>query len=474
MNPPTVNEVAARLDRLPVSRFHYRFLALISLGAWFDMYDNFVAGTLAVALPAAGVLRAAEPGSWYSEVGLFMAALPLGMFLGTMFFGLVSDYLGRRFGFVAMLLLYSVATLASGAGYYPLVAVAGSAAGLVLLLVTRLLAGAGIGAENVVIDVYVSEVMPSRVRGQAVALTQAVAFTAIPTAALLARFLAPKEAPQYWWLLLVIGSLGALFSWYFRRTLPESPRWSVLAGRSDEAALTLKHIETAIERETGQPLPAPVVSAGSIIPRHMPFRQIWSPAYRGRTLMLIVFQMLQIVGYYGFMHWLPTLLIKKGFDHNQALTMQLGAFLLAPVGPLIGVWSSERWQRQRLLVGLALTLAAAFLLLGVLGDPIVLTLLGAGIVVCCNWFSAVFHAYQAELFPTEARATGVGFTYAWSRASMVGLSLIMPGLIAWELWGAFGLMIGAMLGVALIVGCFGPLTNNRSLEDVSPTSAVTT
>ena len=158
--PITAAQVAARLDRLPVSRFHYRFLALISLGAWFDAYDNFVAGTLAVALPAAGVLPYAEKGELFSTLGLFMAALPLGMFLGAIFLGMASDYRGRRFAFVAMLLLYSLASLAGGAGYYPVVWLIGPTAGVALLLVTRLLAGAGIGAENVVIDAYVTEMMP--------------------------------------------------------------------------------------------------------------------------------------------------------------------------------------------------------------------------------------------------------------------------------------------------------------------------
>jgi len=97
-----------------------------------------------------------------------------------------------------------------------------------------------------------------------------------------------------------------------------------------------------------------------------------------------------------------------------------------------------------------------------------LTLVAAVVIVCLNWFSAVFHVYQAELYPTEARATGVGFTYAWSRASMVGLSLIMPGLIATSLPVAIGLIAVSLLGVAILVGVFGPLTNARALEDLSP------
>src|SRR5215470_5582549 len=104
--PLAPNQVAARLDRLPVGRFHYYFLALISLGAWFDYYDNFVAGALAVLLPRAGVLPQPQPGEWLSAVGLFTATLPLGMFLGSFFLGVASDYLGRRLSFIAMLLVY--------------------------------------------------------------------------------------------------------------------------------------------------------------------------------------------------------------------------------------------------------------------------------------------------------------------------------------------------------------------------------
>ncbi len=459
--PLAPNQVAARLDRLPVCWFHYRFLALICLGAWFDYYDNFVAGTLVVALPAAGVVPPAEHGQVITQLGLFMAALPLGMFLGTIFLGMATDYLGRRFGFVAMLLLYSVAAFVGGAGYYPVVTAAGATAGFVLLLVTRLLAGAGIGAENVVIDAYVTELMPARFRGRAIALTQVAAFTAFPAAALLGRLL----GPQRWWLLLVLGSAGALLSWYFRRGLPESPRWSASAGRSDEAAETLERIERAVEAETGQPLPPVDVAAQPFAPR-VPLATIFGPRYRARTLLLVAFHLLQTVGYYGFTHFLGAFFCAKQFSVEDSLTMQFTASLVAPVGPLFGVWSAERWERKRLLVGLALFLATGLVTFAALDQAVALTAVAAAIVLGLNWFSATFHAYQAELYPTEARATGVGFTYAWSRASMVAVGLFMPGLLATSLPAAAGVMAVAFAGVALAVGLFGPRTTARPLEEI--------
>lgn len=473
-------QVAARLDRLPISRFHRRFLILVSLGAWFDYFDNFIAGSLNLILVRAHVLRPAQPGEWISEAGLFAGALPLGMFLGTLVLGLAVDRLGRRLGFLVMLLLYSVATFIGGAGYYPLVAVAGLTAGLVLLLVTRALAGAGIGGENVVIDAYVTELVPARVRGRAVAFAHGIAFTAVPVAALAARLLAPEEAPHGWWRLLVLGSLGALLVWYLRRAIPESPRWLASRGRTREADALLTRIENEVQRETGQPLPPPAPAAPQATTTASPWRIIWSRAYRGRTVLLIAFQLLQTVGYYGFMHWLPSLLEAKGFSHNEALTMQLWSFFLAPVGPLLAVWSIERWQRKYLIVGLTAALAALHLAFGLAGGQALLILIGAAVVVGSNWFSAVFHAYQGELFPTEARATGIGFTYAWSRASMVAVSLVMPGLIAMsplvlptadlriQLPVALVPTTAAFLGVAVLIGLFGPLTNNQPLESISP------
>jgi putative MFS transporter len=463
---PASSAVAARLDRLPVGRYHRRFLVLVSLGAWFDYYDNFVAGSLAVILPAAGVVRAAEPGEWLSPLGLFMAALPAGMFLGTIFLGLASDYLGRRFGFIAMLLLYSLATLAGGAGYYPLTAVAGASAGFALLLATRLLAGAGIGAENVIIDAYVSEMMPREMRGWAVSLTHAFAFTAFPVAALLARLLAPQEAPQGWWLLLTVGSLGALLTWYFRRQLPESPRWLAAVGRHKQAETVLVGIEAAVERDAGKPLPS-VPALDHAAPGRGAFQAIWSRRYRGRTLLLVAFHLLQTVGYYGFMHWLPSLFVAKGFDENDALQMQFAAALLAPVGPLLGVWSSERWQRRGQITALAVALAAVQLTFGAVEGPAALVLAAGVVVVGSNWFSAVFHAYQAELFPTAARATGIGFTYAWSRASLAVVSLFMPGLIAESAAAATAVTAAAFVGVAVLIGLFGPRTNARALEEIA-------
>src|SRR5438876_1330358 len=134
---PTVT-IAARVERLPLCGFHHRFVSLISLGGWFDFYDIFMMAYIGAALQHSQFLT-------LQEFSHLIAAGFCGMFVGTIIFGMGSDYFGRRTSFVLMLLIYSVFTL--------LGAFAANAWTLVLF---RGLAGIGIGAELVVIDTYVS------------------------------------------------------------------------------------------------------------------------------------------------------------------------------------------------------------------------------------------------------------------------------------------------------------------------------
>jgi putative MFS transporter len=93
---------------------------------------------------------------------------------------------------------------------------------------------------------------------------------------------------------------------------------------------------------------------------------------------------------------------------------------------------------------------------------------GALVTICSYWFSAAFHAYQSELFPTRVRATGVGFTYSWSRLSAVLSSLLIGEVLEHSgVPAVFVLICSSMIGVAVIVAVLGPKTNRRILEHLS-------
>ncbi len=441
--------VAARLERLPLCSFHRKFIALISLGGWFDFYDIFMMAYIGAALQDSGMLS-------LHQFSHMLAAGFLGMFVGTIFFGMGSDRFGRRTSFLFMLLIYSFCTLMG--------AFASSAWGLILW---RGLSGIGIGAELVVIDTYVTEMLPSHSRGRYIAITQLVGFTAIPVVALLSKLLTPTHwILDGWRWVMIIGAIGSLFVWYLRRRLPESPRWLESRGKYAKANEIMRNIESYVSQEIGTQLPAlPPVKALS--PSRMPFRELWGKVYRRRTIMLMIFHLLQTIGIYGFANWAPTFFLKQGRSLHQSLEYSFLIALVSPIGPLISVYTAERFERKRVIVLLSLSMAISGLAFPFVESPLAIVTAGALITIFSYWFSAVLHAYQAELFPTRARATGVGFTYSWSRLSAIFSTYLIGYLMVEGVLAVFLFMGAAMVGVALLVGLIGPKTNALMLEEIS-------
>lgn len=445
--------VAKRLERLKIGRFHRRFVALVSLGGWFDLYDLFMVAYLGAALQESHFLT-------LHQFSLLVAAGFLGMFLGTVFFGLASDRIGRRSAFVVMLLIYSAFTLAG--------ALAPNAEWLIL---TRFLAGVGIGAEIVVIDTYVTELVPSGVRGRFVAITQVVGFTSVPAAALLSRVLIPTHfLMDGWRWVMVIGSAGGLLAWYFRLRLPESPRWLAERGRGEEAERILAELQAESDVQEEEPTAEDRIADSFGPPRlsvWMALAELWRPPYGKRTAMLVVFQALQTIGFYGFANWAPTFLLKRGVPLLSSLDYTLLIALVAPLGPLLAAFTSDRLERKW-------TIAAMALLIGLFGlgfafwrEPALIVLSGALLTLCNNCFSANFHAYQSELYPTRIRATGVGFTYSWSRLSAALTSLLIGALLVYGVSAVFALLAAAMFMVAVVIAALGPRTNGVLLEELS-------
>ena len=420
------------------------------------MYDLFMVAYIGAALQHSGFLSLHQ----FSQL---VAAGFLGMFVGTVLFGITSDQMGRRMSFITMLVIYSAFTL--------LGAMAISAT---WLIVCRFLAGIGIGAEIVVIDTYVSEIVPGYARGRFVAVTQVVGFTSVPVVAVLSRVLVPTHfLISGWRWVMVLGAAGALLAWYLRLGLPESPRWLESVGRIREAERVMEMLEaeshTARRAHT---VPARVESAAAPAGLHRfrgtlsRFRELWNARYRSRTVMLIIFQTLQTLGFYGFANWAPTFLLKRGIGLLHSLDYSLLIALIAPAGPLIASFTADRLERKWTIFALALSIAGFGLGFSVWRLPAMIVLSGAVVTLCSNWFSAVLHSYQSELFPTRIRATGVGFTYSWSRLSAALSTLLIAAVLAHGVTPVFTMLAVAMAGVATAIA-FGPETNRKSLEELS-------
>ncbi len=249
--PAFTSIVAARLDRLPLSRSLWRLIALISIGGVFDLYDIFLSTYIAPGLVASGVLANTTVGLFgINGVGFFIFCTFAGMFFGSMAFGSIADRLSRRSIFVSSLLCYSVCTA--------IMAFQHTAAAVDTW---RFLASIGVGLEQVTVDTYLPELVPPRSRGRAFAFNQFLEFSVIPVVALLGWLLVPRSpfGLEGWRWVTLIGSAGALLGWWLRRKLPESPRWLAQHGRDAEAERVLAQIELSVARDTGEPLPRPAL-----------------------------------------------------------------------------------------------------------------------------------------------------------------------------------------------------------------------
>jgi len=171
------------------------------------------------------------------------------------------------------------------------------------------------------VDAYVSELVPKGQRGPAFAYNQFVMFTAVPVVAFLAWQLVPRTifGIDGWRWVVIIGSIGAFVIWWIRRNLPESPRWLEHRGRTSEAERIVGKLERRI-RADGADLPPPETVAGETERKTGAWSEMWNAAYRGRTIMLVIYNLFQTVGYYGFSSWAPTLLISQGIEVTKSLT----------------------------------------------------------------------------------------------------------------------------------------------------------
>ena len=281
-------DLAARLDRLPTSRHVWRLITLISLGACFELYDLFLTAYIVPGLNQAGMFKpeslgvfSALSGLHVEGAGTFVFALFAGLFVGTIAFGWVADAYGRRTIFTFSLIWYSIFTFImafSTSGFW--------------LDIWRFIAGIGIGIELVTIDTYISELIPAHERGRAFAFSQFVSFCAVPIVAFLAWRLVPTGANGFegWRWVVIIGSVGAVFVWWLRLGLPESPRWLVRHGRLVEAEAVVSAIEAKVTAESG---PLPPVGPAIEEEGEGTFGEIWQPPYGGRATVMSIFNFFQ-------------------------------------------------------------------------------------------------------------------------------------------------------------------------------------
>ncbi len=457
-------ELAARLDRLPMTRHIWMLVTLISLGGAFEFYDLFLTAYIAPGLLKAGYFTPELLGPFsvltpygVAGIGTFVFAMFAGLFVGAIFLGHFADRYGRRTVFTFSLIWYSITTAI----------MAFQTSGFAVDL-WRFIAGIGIGIELVTIDTYVSEVVPSSHRGRAYAYNQFLQFLAVPLVAFLAWLLVPQTplGLDGWRWVVLIGSAGAIFIWFIRLSLPESPRWLARHGRLADAERVVAGIENRVTMESGGRLPPPGPPQRSEAGEGT-FAEIWQPPYDRRAILMSVFNFFQTFGYYGFAAWVPTLLIAKGIKVTTSLEYSFIIAIANPVGPLLGTLIADRIERKWQICLGATGIGVFGMLFANAELPAGLILLGVLVTLCNNLMSFSFHSYQSELFPTHIRSRAVGFVYSWSRLSAALSGLVVAFLL--NLGGVnavFAFIAFAMAIVVATIGGFGPRTRGLALEAI--------
>lgn len=350
---------------------------------------------------------------------------------GGLLFGVMADRFGRARALTWTILIFSLCSLG-----------AATSQSLVQLLFWRLLLGIGMGGEWASGAVLVSETWPPEHRTKAVAIMQSGwALGYLLAAALAALFLGvlPLGEDAWRWL-FAAGALPALFTLWIRRRVREPDLWS--------------------RRQAGAQ-------------RTNPFPVLFGRPLRRRTVLAILMTACVQFGYWGLFFWLPSFLGRPLEEGGAGLSIVRSMAWLVPmqVGAYFGYLSfgfiADRLGRRRTFIGFLVTVAVLVPLYGQLArSPATLLLLGPVIGFAGHGYFSLFGAFLAELFPTEARATGQGLAYNGGRA-LGALAPFTIGAVATlpqvGIGSALALTSAFFLAGALLMLAF-PDTSRESLN----------
>lgn len=449
--------LAGRIDALPSSAGLWRFITLLALGGFFELYDLFETGYISSGLLAAGVFHTGSAGVLgFADQAAFASATFLGLFVGASLLAPYADRFGRRLTFMCALAWYGVFSL--------LMAFQQSAEMIILF---RFLVGIGLGVELVTIDTYLSEWVPAHLRSRAFAFSFFIQFLSVPAVALMSWWLVPQTilSLEGWRWVVIAGAVCSLVIWLIRKNLPESARWLAQQGRHQEAHKVLSEMETRCGITPGEDFSNS--DAAAQLPKKGRFSEIWAPAYRKRTLMLVVMNFFQAIGFFGFGNWLPALLSGKGATVTHSLLYAFFITLAYPLGSLICSRYADKIENKWQIVFSSLMTVVFGTLFALVTNPVLMIICGFLITYSNAWLTFSYHAYQTEIFPTHIRARAVGFCYSFSRLSTVFSSILIGIILQYAgSQGVIAFIVLSMLMVMLSVGIYGPKTRGLDLENI--------
>ncbi len=462
-------DVPARLDRLPWSGWHWRIITALGTSWLLDGLEVTLVGSLAGILQSPAGLRLTDP-----EVSAAATVYLCGAVIGALFFGYLTDRLGRKRLFLVTLATYSVATLASAFSW-----------NLVSFAIFRFFTGVGIGGEYAAINSAVDELIPGKVRGTVDLIVNGTFWVGGSVGALAAYFLLHGDripSNLGWRLAFGIGGSLGIGVLFLRLFVPESPRWLMLRGKEEDASKVVEDIERRVSKGDERSLPKVDGEPLEIEVRdHTPWKDIFdnmTGENRKRSILGLVLMVAQSF-FFNAVFFTYGLVVKKFFNVSDKdlplhlLPFALGSFL----GPLTLGRLFDKIGRKPMITA---TYAGAGLMLAGSTVPFAMGAIGPrgfGICLSIVFFiasSAASAAYLtvSEIFPLEIRAFAIALFYAMGTlVGGVGAPLLFGVLIASGSRGLVGLGYGLGALLMLVAAGFewkiGVEAAGQSLEAVS-------
>lgn len=467
--PRTLTDVPARLDRLPWSGFHRLVVTALGITWILDGLEVTLAGSVAAALQTSPRLHLTA-----EQVGLTGSAYLIGAVLGSLYFGHLTDRLGRKKLFNVTLGVYLAATAATALSW-----------NFESFLFFRFMTGAGIGGEYSAINSAIQELIPARLRGRTdLAINGSFWVGAAAGALVSVPLLDPNlVGPDIGWRLAFgSGAILGLFILYLRRFLPESPRWLMIHGREGEARTVVEEIEARVIDGGHCELPPCEATLSLGDPHRLTLTSVARTLlkhYPGRTTLGLVLMASQAFIYNAIFFTYALVLTQfYGVAADRVglyiLPFALGNFL----GPLLLGPLFDTFGRKPMI---AITYTLSGMLLAVTAQLFQMGLLSATTQTAL-WTAVFFFASAAasaayltvgECFPLEVRALTIALFYAFGTLlGGVGGPWLFGVLI--QNGGRGEIVYGYFLGAALMVVAalvelrLGIKAERKSLEDVAP------
>jgi MFS transporter, putative metabolite:H+ symporter len=418
-------------------------IALLGFGLFFDSMDAMNFSLVAPVLVKNWNLSLAQ-------VGQINFIFFIGMFIGGLLGGYISNLKGRKKTILASILLFSVSSILNG-----------FANGFLSFLLLRLFTGIGAASLVVVTNLYLIEMLPSKNRGKWQALVFACGTIAIPVASILNKSVS-SLGPDSWRILYFVGGAGIISFVLGLVWLKESPRWLVSKGKIAEA-------EKIVEEITDIPadLSHQNNESSKAIPVFDTFKQLFAKNNRRNTWVLISIFWLAYPAYLLIPNWLPVLFSQKGFSIQDTATFSIFLACGLSTAPFLAVLISDLGGRKWTIVVLySITIVLSFIY-GHLETKYIVFVFVALMALFAQATNPITLTYLAELYPTNLRSTAVGFIFSFGRLFIAIVQLLIASIVErYGQVGVFNFMAISFIAPTIFLAIWGIRTSGRSLEDL--------